>query len=160
DRGGDRDSFRRNGGRRGRNRFRRGGPGGGERVAGDPAERPQQHDRQQGGMPGTPTAPEGQIVGWFDAARDGGFIRRPENSYLPEPTDTFVPPALVRLHQLRRGDKIEVTFGRDHRGRAVAMEVLTLNDGSPVVLEKRPDFNSLTASYPDRKLTLETGRPA
>jgi transcription termination factor Rho len=111
-------------------------------------------------MPGTPTAPEGQLTGWFDVARDGGFIRRPETSYLPDPTDTFVPPALVRLHQLRRGDKIEVTYGRDHRGRSVAMEVLSLNEGSPVVLEKRPDFNALTASYPDRKLKLETGRPA
>ena len=111
-------------------------------------------------MPGTPTTPEGQLTGWFDAARDGGFIRRAESSYLPDPSDTFVPPALVRLHQLRRGDKVEVTFGRDHRGRSVAMEVLSLNDGSPVVLEKRPDFNSLTASYPDRKLSLETGKPA
>jgi transcription termination factor Rho len=111
-------------------------------------------------MPGTPTAPEGQLTGWFDAARDGGFIRRAESSYLPDPADTFVPPALVRLHQLRRGDKLEVTYGRDHRGRSVAMEVLSLNEGSPVVLEKRPEFNSLTASYPDRKLKLETGRPA
>ena len=95
-----------------------------------------------------------------DFLRDGGFLRRPQNSYLPEPTDPFIPPALVRLHQLRRGDKLEVSYGRDQRGRHVVIEVLQLNDGSPVVLEKRPDFNTLTASYPDRKLTLETGKPA
>ena len=100
------------------------------------------------------------MAGWFDASRDGGFLRRSVNSYLPDPADPFIPPALVRLHQLRRGDKLDVTYGRDHRGRYVVIEVQQLNDGSPVVLEKRPDFNTLVASYPDRKLTLETGRPA
>jgi transcription termination factor Rho len=142
-------SFRRNG-RRGRNRFRRGGGGGG----GAPVEGG--NDR----APQTPVAVEGTMGGWFDASRDGGFLRRGGNSYLPDPTDPFVPPALVRLHQLRRGDKLEVTYGRDPRGRYVVVEVQQLNDGSPVVLEKRPDFNTLIASYPDRKLTLETGRPA
>ena len=107
-----------------------------------------------------PAVADGTLVGWFDSSRDGGFLRRPENSYLPDPADPFIPPALVRLHQLRRGDKLDVSFGRDPRGRQVVIEVLLLNDGSPVVLEKRPDFNTLTASYPDRKLKLETGRPA
>jgi transcription termination factor Rho len=151
--GGDGErGFRRNG-RRGRGRFRKGGDRGerGERGGADVAL-----DR----IPSQPVSPEGTLVGWFDVAREGGFVRRPQNSYLPDPTDPFVPPALVRLHQLRRGDKLEVTYGRDHRGRSVVIEVLQLNDGSPVVLEKRPDFNTLVASYPDRKLTLETGRPA
>ncbi len=111
-------------------------------------------------MPATPTVVDGTMSGWFDPSRDGGFLRRPINSYLPDPSDPFVPPALVRLHQLRRGDKLEATYGRDPRGRQVLIEVQQLNDGSPVVLEKRADFNTLTASYPDRKLTLETGRPA
>lgn len=153
---GDRE-FRRNG-RRGRNRFRRGGGG---------SERPPHSAPQGGGEPAydrissaVVTPIEGTITGWFDASRDGGFLRRPENSYLPEPTDPFISPSLVRTHQLRRGDKIEVTHGRDQRNRFVVLEVISLNDGSPVVLDKRPDFNTLTASYPDRKLTLETGRPA
>ncbi|MBP6773831.1 MAG: transcription termination factor Rho [Gemmatimonadaceae bacterium] len=156
---GDDRGFRRNG-RRGRNRFRRpGGGGGGGGGGGAPAGVPNNEpvfDRN----PTTITPVEGAILGWFDPSRDGGFLRRPQNSYLPEPTDPFIPPALVRLHQLRRGDKLEVSYGRDQRGRHVVIEVLQLNDGSPVVLEKRPDFNTLTASYPDRKLTLETGKPA
>ena len=150
--GGD-GTFRRNG-RRGRNRFRRGGGGGG--GGGGGAQPEGGFDR----APQTPVAVEGTMSGWFDASRDGGFLRRSVNSYLPDPADPFVPPALVRLHQLRRGDKLDVTYGRDHRGRYVVVEVQQLNDGSPVVLEKRPDFNTLIASYPDRKLTLETGRPA
>jgi transcription termination factor Rho len=148
----DPDGFRR--GRRGRNRFRRGGPGGGQPVSAGGAD--VAFDRGPQG----PVPVEGAMAGWFDPSRDGGFLRRAIHSYLPEPSDPFVPPALVRLHQLRRGDKIDVTYGRDHRGRSVVVEVQQLNDGSPVVLEKRPDFNTLTASYPDRKLTLETGRPA
>jgi transcription termination factor Rho len=155
--GGD-NNFRRNG-RRGRNRFRRGGGGGGGgggNGGGGGGAPESGFDR----APQTPVAVEGTMAGWFDASRDGGFLRRSVNSYLPDPADPFVPPALVRLHQLRRGDKLDVTYGRDHRGRSVVIEVQQLNDGSPVVLEKRPDFNTLVASYPDRKLTLETGRPA
>jgi len=151
----DRGAFRRNG-RRGRNRFRRGGVGT-ETENGAPRE--VALDRAPIAS-GVPIVPDGNVTGWFDASRDGGFLRRPVNSYLPDPADPFISPALVRLHQLRRGDKLEVSFGRDQRGRSVVLEVLSLNDGSPVVLDKRLDFNTLTASYPDRKLTLETGRPA
>ncbi len=146
--------MRRNG-RRGRNRFRRGGGVEGDEPRGEPRGEP----RAERG-PAAPAVAEGTMSGWFDASRDGGFLRRSVNSYLPDPADPFVSPALVRLHSLRRGDKLDVTYGRDHRGRLVVMEVQTLNDGSPVVLDKRPEFNTLTASYPDRKLTLETGRPA
>lgn len=148
------DPNARRNGRRGRNRFRRGGVPSAAPSGSPATESPT--DR----LPGVPVIADGMMVGWFDSARDGGFLRRPENSYLPDPADPFVPPALVRLHQLRRGDKLDVSYGRDPRGRLVVIEVLTLNDGSAVVLEKRPDFNTLTASYPDRKLTLETGRPA
>ena len=35
-----------------------------------------------------------------------------------------------------------------------------INDAEPDLELRRPDFGSLTASYPERKLTLETGRPA
>jgi transcription termination factor Rho len=154
DRGGD-AAFRRNG-RRGRNRFRRGGGAG----DGRPSQGVDGGAERAPSTPSTPTVVDGTMSGWFDPSRDGGFLRRPINSYLPDPADPFVPPALVRLHQLRRGDKLEATFGRDPRGRQVLIEVQQLNDGSPIVLEKRADFNTLTASYPDRKLTLETGRPA
>ncbi|MCA0375221.1 MAG: transcription termination factor Rho [Gemmatimonadetes bacterium] len=157
DRGDEQGGFRR--GRRGRNRFRRGGGGGGSPNApGGPP--PGGADVAFDRAPQGAVAVEGTLSGWFDPSRDGGFLRRAMNSYLPDPTDPFVPPALVRLHQLRRGDKIDVTYGRDPRGRSVVVEVTALNDGSPVVLEKRLDFNTLVASYPDRKLTLETGRPA
>ncbi len=98
------------------------------------------------------------MVGWFDVARDGGHLRQAVNSYLPDPADAFIPTGLVRTHQLRRGDKLEVGYGSDQqRGRLIVSEVVAMNDGPPIVMDKRPDFNTLTASYPDRKLTLEDG---
>jgi transcription termination factor Rho len=121
---------------------------------------------QQGGgqsqqqAPAAPIVPDGETVGWFDPARDAGFVRRPENSYLTDPADAYVPPHVVRQYALRRGDAVKASTGKDHRGRTTVVEVSTLNDVDPATLDKRPDFSSLTASYPERKLTLETGRPA
>lgn len=132
--------------RRGRGRIRR--PDEGE-FAGPPVER----------AAPSPVVADATVSGWIDIARDGGFVRLSGNSYLPDPADPFVPAALIRLYAIRRGDKVDAAYGRDHRGRSVVTEITAIND-SPPSTEKRPEFNSLTASYPDRKLTLETGRPA
>jgi transcription termination factor Rho len=105
-------------------------------------------------------APEGETAGWFDQARDGGYIRRAASSYLAEPGDAFVPMHLMRQYALRRGDEIRGPVGRDQRGRVTLIDVTNVNDTDPATAARRPEFSSLTASYPDRKLTLETGRPA
>ena len=66
----------------------------------------------------------------------------------------------IRQYTLRRGDLLAATTGRDNRGRNVVVDVTQVN-GVPVAeLGRRPDFGSLTATYPERRLTLETGRPA
>jgi transcription termination factor Rho len=104
---------------------------------------------------------EGTVDGWFDASRDGGgFVRRASASYLPQPGDPFVPPHLVRQFSLRRGDSVTAAVGRDHRGRVSVAEIQTVNGREPGHAARRPDFSSLPAWYPDRKLVLETGRPA
>jgi len=104
--------------------------------------------------------PDGATEGWFDASRDAGFIRRAENSYLADIGDAYVGPHLIRQFGIRRGDLISATTGRDHRGRIMAAEITTINSDDPALALRRPDFNTLTASYPERKLTLETGRPS
>jgi transcription termination factor Rho len=141
--GGGRDGRFAGGGRRGR-RGRGRGP------------RSEHHN----GGPPAPLVVDGTTEGWFDPARDGGFIRRAADSYLPISGDPFVPPHIVRQFALRRGDLIEGTTGRDHRGRTTVVEVQKVNGGDPAAAARRPDFSSLIASYPDRKLVLETGRPA
>jgi transcription termination factor Rho len=71
-----------------------------------------------------------------------------------------VPPHLVRQLGLRRGDAVQATVGRDHRGRMVVAEVKSINGEEPAGALGRPEFSSLVASYPDRKLVLETGKSA
>ncbi len=103
---------------------------------------------------------DGETAGWFEPSRDGGFVRRAGASYLAEPGDAYVPPHLMRQFGLRRGDSIVATTGRDHRGRITVVDPTQINEADPTLAARRPDFSSLTAEYPDRKLTLETGRPA
>jgi transcription termination factor Rho len=116
-------------------------------------------DHQQPQQPVAIT-PSGDIRGWFDPARDGGFVRRAANSYLAEPGDAFVAPHLVRQFVLRKSDAIDASVGRDQRGRLSVVEIRSVNDAEPAEASRRPDFNSLPASYPEKKLFLETGRPA
>jgi transcription termination factor Rho len=164
DRGGDRNSRGRRGRRqRGRGRERSPRPERGER-----GERPDRPDRAEGanewrdagGGPPVILVVDGETAGWFDPARDAGFIRRAEYSYLNEPGDAYVSPQLCRQYGLRRGDALVARTGRDQRGRMAVAEIVTVNGSAPDEQLRRPDFQTLTASYPERRLTLETGRPA
>jgi transcription termination factor Rho len=150
-------------GRNGR-RHRRGRGRGGPRRDQPPGQQP-----GPGALPGqSPTQNQGPIAivptsevrGWFDPSRDGGYIRRPGASYLAEPGDPWVPPHLFRQYGLRRSDLVVAAVGTDPRGRSVAAEIKTINELPAGEVAIRPDFNSLTASYPERKLFLETGRSA
>jgi len=100
------------------------------------------------------------VEGWFDPSREAGFIRRAANSYLAEPGDAYVGPHIVRQYGLRRGDKVLAATGHDHRGRQTVAEITLLNDAEPVAGARRTDFQTLIASYPERTIHLETGRPA
>jgi transcription termination factor Rho len=165
-RGGGRDRFERNGRRhrRHRGRGRRGGGGGGGGSGGD---------RGQGGGNGGNSAtmdagpqvplvltPVGDTQGWFDPSRDGGFIRRAQFSYLAEQGDAWVTPAVVRQWNIKKGDHVQALVGKDPRNRVAVMEVQTINGADPALSLKRQDFSTLTATYPERKLFLETGKPA
>ena len=110
--------------------------------------------------PMAPIVPDGETTGWYEASRDGGFVRRAANSYLADPSDAYVPPQLAKQHNLRRGDLVFATTGRDQRGRTVVAEITQINGAEPDAALRRPDFGALIASYPERKLKLETGRPA
>jgi transcription termination factor Rho len=134
--------------RNGRRR-RRGRDRGGPRREHQPQPQPQ-----------AALVPSGDTKGWFDPSRDGGFIRRPANSYLAEAGDAWVPPLMVRQLGIRKSDLIDASVGRDQRGRITAMEVRSINEMDPATATRRAEFNALPASYPERKLTLETGRPA
>jgi transcription termination factor Rho len=132
----------------------------------DRGPRPERQDRQnRQDAPETPgssiVTAEATITGWYDPARgDGGFIRRAQASYLPQPGDPFIPGWMARQFQLRRADLITGAWGHDQRRRPTVCEIMTINEIVPDPTARRNDFKSLTASYPDKRLTLETGRPA
>jgi len=161
---GNRDN--RHNGRRGRNqrgRRQRGGGGGGQGQGGGQqggGQRAERNERNESRAPLAPIVPDGETIGWFDPQREGGFIRRAGFSYLAEPGDAYVPIQLIRQYTLRRGDQIAATTGHDHRNRIVVVDVQKINNEDPESAARRPDFGSLIASYPERKLKLETGRPA
>ena len=157
-------------GRRGRRQRGRGPRSGNERPdAQDRGPRPERGERpprndqansRDNNQPTVILVVDGETSGWFDPARDAGFIRRAEHSYLNDAGDTFVPPQLVRQYGLRRGDAITARTGRDTRGRVSVAEIVEINGDLPVEGPRRADFQTLTASYPERRLTLETGKPA
>ena len=111
-------------------------------------------------VPQIPLVTDGETVGWFDSSRDGGYVRRAANSYLVDAGDAWVPAQLIKQHALRRGDLIAAQTGHDNRGRVIACEITHINGSEAAEMIRRPDFGSLTATYPERRLTLETGRPA
>jgi transcription termination factor Rho len=144
-------------GRRGRRqRGRNRGGRGDQQGQGQPQQR---HEPRDQGPPVIEVV-DGETSGWFDPARDAGFIRRAEYSYLNEPGDAWVSPQLVREFGLRRGDALVARTGQDHRGRTAVAELVSINGTDPDPAFRRPDFQTLTASYPERRITLETGRPA
>src|SRR3954468_1821672 len=146
-------------GRRGRNQRGRGRQRGGQQNG----PRNEQQQQQQGGGQRArmaPVVPDGETTGWFDPQREGGFIRRAANSYLAEGGDAYVTTQIMRQYMLRRGDEVLATTGHDHRNRIVVVDVQKINGGDPTEAARRPDFGSLIASYPERKLKLATGRPA
>ncbi len=159
---GDRDNNRnnRNNGRRGRhnNQRGRGRPSDGQQQQQQQNQNPRREQVPR--QPLTPVVADAETTGWFDAQRDGGFIRRAAYSYLAEAGDAYVPLTLMRQHGLRRGDEVKATTGHDHRNRNVVVDVVSINGSDPAEATRRPDFGSLIASYPERKLKLETGRPA
>ena len=142
---------------RGRDGGRDGGRGEGPRDGGRDAG-PRRDQAPRG--PSVPVVADGETSGWFEPQRDGGYIRRSVNSYLADPADAYLSGQMIRQLGLRRGDKVEATIGHDPRGRALVVDVTAINDAPPEAAARRPDFGSLIASYPNRKLTLETGKPA
>ena len=154
--------FQQNGrrGRRNRGRGRRDQPGVGAGAGGANGLQPQGERPQAAPNQPVQLVPTGETTGWFDPARDGGFIRRAQASYLADAGDAYIAPFVVRQHGIRKSDEVRAVVGKDPRGRTAVIEVLSINGVEPAVSAKRPEFNTLTATYPERKLYLETGRPA
>jgi transcription termination factor Rho len=159
---------RRNGRRHRRGRGRGRGDQPNQQGGGGQYQNQNQNYNQGGGQsqqqfqqqPPQPIVVTSEVRGWFEPSRDGGYIRRAGSSYLADQGDAWVPPHLFRQYGLRRSDLIVAGVGIDQRGRPVVAEIREINDKPAGELGIRPEFNSLIASYPERKIFLETGKPA
>ncbi len=97
-------------------------------------------------------------VGVLEVLQDGfGFLRSPEENYLPGPDDIYVSPSQVRRFGLRTGDTIEggIRAPKDNERYFALLKVETINGELPEKLRHRINFDNLTPLYPERKIKLE-----
>ncbi|MFP4637959.1 MAG: transcription termination factor Rho, partial [Spirochaetaceae bacterium] len=96
--------------------------------------------------------------GSLEILPDGyGFLRSPQNSYLPGPDDIYISPSQIRLFNLKTGDTVYGQIRPPKEGeRFFAMlRVETVNFDNPSVAQTRIPFDNLTPLYPDERLDME-----
>jgi len=91
-----------------------------------------------------------------------GFLRSPQNSYLPGPDDIYISPSQIRLFALKTGDTVygQIRTPKEGERFFAMLRVETVNYDDPTVGQTRIPFDNLTPLYPDRKLDLETATEA
>jgi transcription termination factor Rho len=97
--------------------------------------------------------------GSLEILPDGyGFLRSPQNSYLPGPDDVYISPSQIRLFALKTGDTVygQIRSPKEQERFFAMLRVETVNYDDPTVAQNRIPFDNLTPLYPDEKLNLET----
>ncbi|MFN3700789.1 MAG: transcription termination factor Rho [Alphaproteobacteria bacterium] len=100
--------------------------------------------------------------GVLEVLQDGfGFLRSPEENYLPGPDDIYVSPSQVRRFGLRTGDicEGEIRAPKDNERYFALLKVGSINGETPDKIRHRINFDNLTPLYPERKITLEIDNP-
>ena len=96
------------------------------------------------------------VGGYLDIRDEGyGFLR--VKGYLPSKEDAYIPLRLASQYGLRKGDHVTGKVrpaGRNEKNPGL-LEVYTINGGDPELAKRRPNFEDLTALFPDQRLTLE-----
>jgi transcription termination factor Rho len=96
--------------------------------------------------------------GALEILPDGyGFIRSPQNSYLPNSDDIYVSPSQIRLFNLKTGDTIYGQIRSPKEGERFfsLLRIETVNYDDTKIAQTRIPFDNLTPLYPDTKLDLE-----
>lgn len=96
--------------------------------------------------------------GVLEVLQDGfGFLRSPEENYLPGPDDIYVSPSQVRRFGLRTGDIVdgEIRAPKESERYFALLKVNTINGEAPEKIRHRINFDNLTPLYPERKVNLE-----
>ena len=87
-----------------------------------------------------------------------GFLRSPQNSYLPGPDDIYISPSQIRLFNLKTGDTIygQIRSPKEGERFFALLRIETVNFDEPRVAQTRIPFENLTPLYPKEKFHLET----
>ncbi|MDC7219316.1 MAG: transcription termination factor Rho [Spirochaetales bacterium] len=97
--------------------------------------------------------------GSLEILPDGyGFLRSPENSYLPGSDDIYVAPAQIRLFNLRTGDTVygQIRSPKESERFFAMLRVEKVNFDEPEVAQQRVAFENLTPLFPTDRLDMET----
>lgn len=97
--------------------------------------------------------------GSLEILPDGyGFLRSPQNSYLPGPDDIYISPSQIRLFNLKTGDTVYGQTRSPKEGERffALLRIEKINYDEPRVAQTRVPFENLTPLYPNDKLRLET----
>ena len=97
--------------------------------------------------------------GSLEILPDGyGFLRSPENSYLPGTDDIYISPSQVRLFNLRTGDTVygQIRSPKEGERFFAMLRVVNVNFDDPEVAQTRVSFENLTPLFPTTRLNSET----
>ena len=97
--------------------------------------------------------------GSLEILSDGyGFLRSPQNSYLPGSDDIYISPSQIRLFNLKTGDTVygQIRSPKDNERFFALLRVESVNFDEVSVARSRIPFDNLTPLYPTEKLNLET----
>ena len=97
--------------------------------------------------------------GTLEIMPDGfGFLRSPEQSYLPGPDDIYVSPSQVRRFGLRRGMVVKgaIRPPKESERYFALLKVETVNGQEPSKIHDLVNFEDLTPLHPEERFVLET----
>jgi len=95
--------------------------------------------------------------GILDIMNDGyGFLR--QSTLLPSSEDIYVSQSQIRRFSLRTGDMVtgQVRPPKSGEKYRSLLRVEAINDINPELAKRRPNFTSLTPTFPDKLINLET----
>lgn len=95
--------------------------------------------------------------GMLEIMSDGyGFLR--QGTLLPSAADVYISQSQIRRFGLRTGDVVAGQGRRPKNGEKYIslLRVEAINDLDPELAKRRPPFGSLTPTFPDKLINLET----
>ncbi|TVS02379.1 MAG: transcription termination factor Rho [Phycisphaerales bacterium] len=97
--------------------------------------------------------------GTLEVMPDGfGFLRSPEQSYLPGPDDIYVSPSQIRRFGLRKGMVVRgaVRPPKESERYFALLRVEKVNGREPSAINSLINFEDLTPLHPEERFVLET----